>query len=287
MKRIAILTVLAVLVVTSLLSAAFWLGPKTTASPTTQTVKTYQAGWANIPWIGPTVPIEPTVSTILPSVAAVYYLDNSTGGWLRYFPGRPDISSLPTLTFGEAYLVLLTAPVTVPWISEDLIYSLLPTACLLLSGSPEIDMVCDIIDDLVSGLAPPPAPMPTVPMPPVPTPTTTTSTAPIVFRGTVVGQPTEECPYLDLEGDCWWTVDVLVDVVVKMEQPEAWFYQYEEGERITVILPDDGLLGPDVDVGDFAEVSGQESMWSCGYLCDAWGFTVWPEVIDDNYIVRL
>jgi hypothetical protein len=272
MKRIAILTVLAVLVVTSLLSAAFWLGPKTTASPTTQTVKTYQAGWANIPWIGPTVPIEPTVGTILPNVAAVYYLDNSSGGWLRYFPGRPEISSLKALTFGEAYLVLLTAPITVPWISEDLIYSLLPSICLLLTGYPEVDMVCDLIDDLVSALAPT---------------TTPTSTAPIVFRGTVVGQPTQECPYLELEGDCWWTVDVLIDEVVKMEQPDAFMYQYEEQERVTVILPEGGILGPAVSVGDSAEVSGQESMWSCGYLCDAWGFTVWPELFEDNYIQRL
>ncbi|UCH87630.1 MAG: hypothetical protein JSU97_04405, partial [Dehalococcoidia bacterium] len=158
MKRIAILTVLAVLVVTSLLSAAFWMDTKTTASPNMQTVKTYQAGWANIPWIGPTMPIDQAVGTILPNVAAVYYLDNSSGGWLRYFPGRPEISSLKTLTFGEAYLVLLTAPITVPWISEDLIYSLLPSICLLLTGYPEVDMVCDIIDDLVSALAPTPTP---------------------------------------------------------------------------------------------------------------------------------
>ena len=117
--------------------------------------------------------------------------------------------------------------------------------------------------------------------------TTPTSTAPIVFRGTVVGQPTQECPYLDLEGDCWWTVDVLIDVVVKMEQPDAFMYQYEEQERVTVILPEGGILGPAVSVGDSAEVSGQESMWSCGYLCDAWGFTVWPELFEDNYIQRL
>jgi len=277
MKRIAILTALTVLVVTSLFSASLWSGTKTTASPTTQTVKTFQAGWANIPWVGPTMPVDQAVGSILPNVAAVYYLDNSSGGWLRYFPGRPEISSLKTLTFGEAYLVLLTAPVTVPWISEDLIYSLLPSICLLLSGSPEMDAVCDLVDDIVSGLAPTTTPTSTVP----------TSTAPIVFRGTVVGQPTQECPYLELEGDCWWTVDVLIDVVVKMDQPDAFMYQYEEQERVTVILPEGGILGPAVNVGDYVEVSGQESMWSCGYLCDGWWFTVWEELFEDNYIVRL
>jgi hypothetical protein len=276
MKRIAILTALVVLAGICLLSPGFWWGTKTAASPTTQEVKTFQAGWANIPWIGPTMPIDQAVGSILPNVAAVYYLDNSSGGWLRYFPGSPAISSLKTLTFGEAYLVLLTAPITVPWISEDLIYSLLPSICLLLSESPEMDAVCDLVDDLVSGLAP------------TTTPTTTpTSTAPIVFRGTVVGAPTQECPYLELEGDCWWTVDVLIDVVVKMEQTDADTYRYEAQERVTVILPDAGALGPAVSVGDHVEVSGQESMWSCGFLCDAWGFTVWPTLFEDNYIQRL
>jgi hypothetical protein len=272
MRQIAILALLAVLLVTSLVSAGFWWGTKTTASPAAQEVKTFQAGWANIPWIGLTVPIDQTVGTTLPNVAAVYYLDNSSGGWLRYFPGRPDISNLTTLTFGEAYLVLLTAPITVPWMSEDLIYSLLPSICLLSTGYPEIDAVCDLIDDLVG----------------IPAPTTTpTSAAPIVFSGTVVGAPTQECPYLELEGECWWTVDVLIDVVVKMEQPDADMYQYEEQERVTVILPDGGSFGPDVNVGDSVEVSGQESMWSCGFLCDAWGFTVWPGLFEDNYIQRL
>ena len=272
MKKIAILTALVILVVTCLLSAGFWWGTKTTASPTTQEVKTFQAGWANIPWIGPTMPIEQAVGSTLPNVAAVYYFDNSSGKWLRYFPGSPAISNLTTLTFGEAYLVLLTAPITVPWISEDLIYDILPSICLLLTGSPEMDAVCDLVDDIVSGLGPTTAP---------------TSTAPIVFRGTVVGAPTQECPYLELEGDCWWTVDVMIDEVVKMEQTDAFMYQYEEQERVTVILPEAGALGPDVSVGDFVEVSGQESMWSCGYLCDAWGFTVWPALFEDNYIQRL
>jgi len=121
MKKIAILTALVALVVTCLLSAAFWWGTKSAASPAPQEVKTFQAGWVNIPWTGPTMPIDQAVGNILPNVAAVYYVDNSTGGWLRYFPGRPAISDLTMLTFGEAYLVLLTAPVTVPWITEDLI----------------------------------------------------------------------------------------------------------------------------------------------------------------------
>jgi len=51
-------------------------------------------------------------------------------------------------------------------------------------------------------------------------------------------------------------------------------------------MPEAGAIGPDVNVGDSVEVSGQESMWSCGYLCDAWGFTVWQTFAEDNYIQR-
>jgi hypothetical protein len=276
MKKIAVLAALAILVAASLLSAGFWWGNKSAASPSMQAVKTFQAGWVNIPWIGPTMPIDPAVANALPNVAAIYYYDNSTGTWLRYFPGRPEISNLTTLTFGESYLVLLTAPVTVPWIPEDLIYDILPTICALSIGSLEMDEVCDIIDDLVNTLAP------------TATATATpTSTAPIVFRGTVVGAPTQECPYLQLEGDCWWSVDVMIDEVVKMEQSEAFLYDYEEREIVTIILPEVGAAAPDVSVGDSVEVSGQESMWSCGYLCDAWGLTVWPSLFEDNYIQRL
>ena len=276
MKKIAILTASAILVVMCLLSAAFWWGNKSAASPTTQEVKTFQAGWVNIPWIGPTMPIDQAVGNTLPNVAAVYYFDNSTGTWLRYFPGRPAISNLTVLTFGESYLVLLTAPITVPWLSEELIYDILASICTLSLDCLDTDDICDIIDDLVSALVP------------TATPTTApTSTGPIVFRGTVVGAPTQECPYLELEGDCWWTVDVMIDEVVKMEQPDAFAYEYEEREIVTVIMQGTGDIGPDVDVGDYVEVSGEEGMWSCGFLCDAWGFTVWPGLAEGHYIRRL
>jgi len=217
MKKIAILTALAILTVACSLSAGFWWGNKSAASPTTQEVKVFEAGWAAIPWIGPTMPINQVVGSTIPNVSAVYYFDNSTGEWLGYFPGRPAASDLTMLEFGESYLFLLTAPITVPWLSEELIYSILPSICALSTECLGTTVMCDIIDDLVAGLAP------------TATPTTApTSTAPIVFRGTVVGAPTQECPYLHLEGDCWWTVDVMISEVVKMEQLEAFMYEYED-----------------------------------------------------------
>lgn len=284
MKKIAVLTALAILAATCLLSAGYWWGNKSAASPTTQEVKTFQAGWAAIPWIGPTMPIDQVVGSTLPNVSAVYYFDNSTGEWLGYFPGRPAASDLTMLEFGESYLFLLTAPITVPWLSEELIYSILPSICALSTECLGTTVMCDIIDDLVAGLAPTTTPAITPTTPPTTAPT---STAPIVFRGTVVGAPTQECPYLHLEGDCWWTVDVMISEVVKVEQLDAFAYEYDEREIITVILPEAGAIGPDVSVGDSVEVSGQESMWSCGYLCDAWGFTVWQTFAEDNYIQRL
>jgi hypothetical protein len=283
MKQIAILTALAVLVATGLLSAGFWWGTRTAAAPTTQEVRAFQAGWVNIPWVGPTVPIDQTVGTALPNVGAVYYLDNSTGEWLRYFPGRPAISNLTTLTFAESYLVLLTAPITVPWLSEDLIYDILPSICPLPTGCPDTSGICDLIDDLISGLAPTATPTPT------PTPAATpTATGPIVFKGWVAGQPYQDCAWAGLEGGCWWRVAVRIDEVVKLEQPEAFRWEYVPQEVVDVVFPEWEGPAPDVSVGDYVEVSGQESMWLCGLYADCWDFTVWPELFgESNYIRRL
>jgi hypothetical protein len=279
MKRIAIPTILAVLVVASLLAAGFWWDTKSAASPATQEVKTLQAGWVNIPWVGPTMPIGQVVGSTLPNVAAVYYLDNSTGGWLRYFPGKPETSNLTMLTFGESYLALLTASITVPWLPEDLIYDMLPSICPLATDTSGI---CDLIDDLISGLAP------TATATPAPSATATPmATGDIVFTGTVVGAPAQECGYIGQGGGCWWTVDVRIDETVKMAQASAWFYEYVSGELVTVVFPERDVPGPDVSVGDYVEVSGQEDMWSCGVTCDAWGFIIWPPWYENNYIRRL
>jgi len=72
-----------------------------------------------------------------------------------------------------------------------------------------------------------------------------------------------------------------------MEQADAFLYYYEPWEVVMVVLPEWGATAPDVEIDDYVEVSGQESMWSCGLLCDASGFTVWPELYEDNYIERL
>jgi len=43
------------------------------------------------------------------AVSAAYYLDPQTGGWLRWFPGRPDISSLATLNNLQGIIALGSA----------------------------------------------------------------------------------------------------------------------------------------------------------------------------------
>ena len=44
------------------------------------------------------------------SYAAAYRL--VSGSWERYFPGRPDISNMGLLNKYDAFLILVTAPVT-------------------------------------------------------------------------------------------------------------------------------------------------------------------------------
>jgi hypothetical protein len=116
---------------------------------------------------------------------------------------------------------------------------------------------------------------------------TPTATGPIVFRGLVVGAPAQECGWIEQGGGCWWRVVVKVEQVIKMEQLDAFMYEYVAGELVTVVLPERDDPAPDVSVGDDVEVSGQESMWSCGVTCDAWGLIVWPDLFENNYIQRL
>ena len=91
-------------------ASAFWAGHASSGSPSLE-VKTYQPGWANVPWLDDTMPIGAALSSIADSVGAVYYLDPDTGGWKRYIPGRPEVSNLTTMAFGKPYLMLFTKPV--------------------------------------------------------------------------------------------------------------------------------------------------------------------------------
>ena len=126
-----------------------------------------------------------------------------------------------------------------------------------------------------------PTPVPT-PTPALPTPTAApTPTGPIVFTGRVVDGPWKEEPVF---GPCdwwWWVVQVEVDQVIKMEQQEGGcgMYGYAPGETIDVLYFANDA--PGVAPGDYVEVSGEESMFSCGCTCccDGCGFLVRPEVL--------
>ena len=84
----------------------------------------------------------------------------------------------------------------------------------------------------------------------------------------------------------WWVVEVELDELVKMEQEGCFFeclYAYVPGETIEVLYF--AAEAPGVALGDYVEVGGQESMFSCGCdcCCDGLGFIVDPE-ITGNYI---
>jgi len=78
----------------------------------------------------------------------------------------------------------------------------------------------------------------------------------------------------------WWVVEVQVDEAIKMEQEEGvcGFNDYVPGETIVVLYFAAGA--PAVAFGDYVEVSGEESMFSCACVCccDGCGLIVDPEV---------
>jgi len=115
------------------------------ASPPSQRTVTFQPGWANVPYVGLTMPIEQALAPILPNVGAVYYLDNTTGGWQRYFPNNPALSDLTTLTFADSYLMLFTGTVTAQMITEDMLYGPAPTTT---PGDLPGQSLCELLDEL-------------------------------------------------------------------------------------------------------------------------------------------
>jgi len=142
-------------VMMALVAGAFGFGARLAQGrPDAQEVHTYGPGWVNMSNLDPTQPIAQAVSPYVNNLAAVYYLDPATGGWLRYFPDRPGVSNLATMVFGESYLMLLTAPTAVTILTEGTFYGLVaglrPPAGLYCppATSCDLDEVCDLIDEL-------------------------------------------------------------------------------------------------------------------------------------------
>ena len=68
-------------------------------------------GWQNDGWTGADdIPPEDVFDCAEGSYAAAYRLVG--GGWERYFPDRPDISTMGPLDGYDAFLILVTAPVS-------------------------------------------------------------------------------------------------------------------------------------------------------------------------------
>lgn len=98
-------------------ASAFWAARASGGSPSLE-VKTYQPGWANVPWLEDTMPVDAALSSIADSVGAVYYLDPDSGGWQHYIPGRSEGNELTTMAFGRSYWFLFTEPVETQLVTE-------------------------------------------------------------------------------------------------------------------------------------------------------------------------
>jgi hypothetical protein len=71
----------------------------------------WSVGWQNEAWTGPDgMPPEDVFDCAEGSYAAAYRLVG--GGWERHFPGRAEISNMGTLDEYDAFLILVTAPVS-------------------------------------------------------------------------------------------------------------------------------------------------------------------------------
>jgi hypothetical protein len=79
--------------------------------PGTERTLDWGVGWQNEGWTGAdgTAP-EDVFACAAGSYAAAYRLVG--GGWERYFPDRPDISTMGSLDKYDAFLILVTAPVS-------------------------------------------------------------------------------------------------------------------------------------------------------------------------------
>ena len=90
--------------------AGAWIGGRVLSAPAQGT---YRPGWANVAYAGETGPIQQKLESLVQASAIIYHLDNSTGGWNKYIPASPELGDLTTATKGEAYLALLSQPLTI------------------------------------------------------------------------------------------------------------------------------------------------------------------------------
>ena len=79
--------------------------------PGTERTLDWGVGWQNEGWTGADgMPPEDVFDCAEDSYAAAYRLVD--GGWERHFPGRPDLSNMTELEQYDAFLILVTAPVS-------------------------------------------------------------------------------------------------------------------------------------------------------------------------------
>jgi hypothetical protein len=79
--------------------------------PGTERTLDWGVGWQNDGWTDPDgTPPQNAFACAAGNYAAAYRLVG--GGWERYFPDRPDISNMGLLSRHDAFLILITAPVS-------------------------------------------------------------------------------------------------------------------------------------------------------------------------------
>jgi hypothetical protein len=105
------------------------------------------------------MPVDAALSSIANSVGVVYYLDPDTGTWQRYIPGRPEVSNLTMMAFGQSYLMLFTEPATLAVATQpdELCPPSYCPSCPTPTQCPaeaideqDLDEVCGLIDDIAS-----------------------------------------------------------------------------------------------------------------------------------------
>jgi YVTN family beta-propeller protein len=82
-------------------------GTPTPTPPSGTTAFTLATGWNHVSYIGAEQPIEDALAPFLADVAAVYRL-RSDQGYDRWFPGRPGVSTIATVSPYKPLLLLMT-----------------------------------------------------------------------------------------------------------------------------------------------------------------------------------
>jgi YVTN family beta-propeller protein len=93
-------------------------GTPTPTPPTGATAFTLATGWNHVCYIGAEQPIEDALAPFLADVAAVYRL-RSDQGYDRWFPGRPGVSTIATVSPHKPLLLLMTDAVTWNQVPSD------------------------------------------------------------------------------------------------------------------------------------------------------------------------